>query len=226
MKNHSTLFYCLSLSLLVTGCANKKCVGEDKHDGLFNALTCDYESDIIALQSTLDNKTLERNRLFHNYQRLIAKTLNKQGKIDALNQNIQEIEQNMNAVSALFQKVKSAESNPIDLLKLKQKLRTLNNTLVKKAIYFEVKDAVATKKKLTVTHKKNSYIEASKKTPHQDFSQMYQEDINKDKEIKLSLSSDISNISTKLNGTNIAQMENEFKQLMVKLEKYNQSKSL
>jgi len=102
MKKNSTLLYILTLTILSTGCSNKKCTGPNAHDGLYNALTCDYDNNIQVLALKLDTKTLERNQLFHNYQRLIAQVTNKQSQIKQLEEEILLIENDMKSVLTLM----------------------------------------------------------------------------------------------------------------------------
>ena len=182
-KNNTTLLYLLALSLLSTGCANKKCAGSNAHKGLYNALTCNYEESIQELQVNLDSKTIKRNRLFHNYQRLIAKTTNQQDKINQLEQEITLIDNDIASFETLFNNVKNSKNNTLAVLKLKSKLKKLNMDILNKSTFFDIDDALFTNKKLLVDSDKKRYAEAYNNNALSDkkYAQAYNQDLLKDK---------------------------------------------
>jgi len=253
MDKKSTLIYILTLSVLSTGCSNKKCVGSTAHKGLYNAITCNYEHNIQALEVKLDGKTLERNQLFHNYQRLIAKTTNKQDKINQLDQEIQLIENEMESVLSIVNNIKNKETsvNAMAVLKLKSKLKSLNMNILNKSTFFDIDDALYTNKKLLVASDKPKYIEgynknvlkdkvyaeaynknllketkyaeAFEKNPKETFARAYQKDIEKDKKIRTALSSKIKNIQNALSGSTISSNQDSITKLMEEIKKYKNS---
>ena len=161
MEHKSTLVYILTLSILSTGCSSKKCVGPTAHKGLYNAITCNYDNNIQELAVKLDGKALERNQLFHNYQRLIAQTTNKKDKINQLDKEIQLIENEMESVLKIVSNIKNKQTsiNAIAVLKLKAKLKSLNMNILNKSTFFDIDDALYTNKKLLVASDKPKYVE-------------------------------------------------------------------
>ena len=140
----------LGFSILSTGCSSKKCIGKGSHDGLINALTCNYDLNIQELTLKLDEKTLERNRLFNDFQRLIAKVTNKNGAISQLDQEIKTVDGDLTSINQLVQTMNknSSTTSAISILKLKQKLKKLNMDILNKSTFFDLEDAEFTKNEL------------------------------------------------------------------------------
>ena len=182
-KHNSTLLYLLTLSILSTGCSTKKCAGPNAHKGLYNALTCNYEESIQELQVDLNSKTIKRNRLFHNYQRLIATTTNKQNKINKLEEEISLIDQDITSFETLFNSVKDSKNSALSILRLKAKLKKLNMDILNKSTFFDIEDALFTNKKLLVNSDKQRYAEAYNNNSLSDkkYAQAYNQDLLKDK---------------------------------------------
>lgn len=185
MKKNSTLFYVLAISILSSGCSNKKCVEVNAHEGLYNALTCNYDSNIQELEVQINAKMLIRNKLFHNYQRLIAQTTNKQDKINQLNQDIHLIENDINSILTLVNNIKTQKAtvSSIDILKLKTRLKKLNMNILNKSTFFDVEDALYTNKKLLVASDKQIYAQAYDKNllENKTYAQTYDKNLLEDK---------------------------------------------
>jgi hypothetical protein len=183
MRKRTTILYLLMASILSTGCSSKKkCVGENVHKGLFNALTCDYDSNIQELEVSLNSKTIERNQLFHNYQRLIAKTTNKQANINQLDQEIIAIDESILSIEGLVNNMKESKSNALNVLKLKSRLKKLNMNILNKSTFFDIDDALFTNKKLLVSSDKQVYAKAYTKDLLEDkkYARAYSKDLLKD----------------------------------------------
>jgi len=163
MKKDLTLLTILGISILWTGCAQKRCVGPGAYDGLINAVTCDYEQNIKELQTKLNKKTLHRIKLFHEFQRLIAIKTGKTKKLEQLKAEIEQIENDLNPIKDILTKVDDIkyQANPLDIIKLKQRLSSLNMDILNKSTFFSVADASFTNQKLlastdTTTYAKNN----------------------------------------------------------------------
>jgi hypothetical protein len=179
----------VGFSILSTGCASKKCVGKEAHEGLMNALMCNYDLNIQELTLKLDEKTLERNRLFNNFQRLIAKVTNKKGVINQLDQEIKTVDGDLTAINQLVQKMNNNSSNTsaITIVKLKQKLKKLNMDILNKSTFFDLEDAEFTKNELLtkddLSNEKyaRAYIE---NTSNEKYAKAYNENTSNEKYAK------------------------------------------
>ena len=183
MKNNLIISYILTLSLLYSGCSNKrKCIDKNSHDGLYNALTCDYQANIEKLEFTLSEKIIIKTQLFYNYQRLIAEVTNKQERINVLNQEILNIDKEINAIQLLVQSVHKSEIKGLTVLKLKSRLRQLNMNILNKSTFFDIKDALFTNKKLLVSNDKQKYAQAYDKNllNNKEYALAYNKDLLKD----------------------------------------------
>jgi len=180
-------------SILSTGCSTKKCVGEDAHKGLYNALTCNYEDNIQKLEVHLNEKTIKRNKLFHNYQRLIAQTTNKQERIHQLEQEILTIDQSINSIESLFRNLKGSKVNALSILKFKSKLKQLNMDILNKSTFFDIDDALFTNKKLLVSSDKQLYAQAYNSNSLKDkkYAMAYNKDLLKDKKYAQAYNKDL-----------------------------------
>jgi len=140
----------LGFSILSTGCASKKCVGEGAHDGLINAVMCNYDLNIQELTLKLDQKTLERNKLFNEFQRLIAKVTKKNGVIEKLDQEIKTVDGDLSSINNLVATMNKngSTTSAITILKLKKRLNKLNMDILNKSTFFDLEDAEFTKNEL------------------------------------------------------------------------------
>jgi hypothetical protein len=180
-------------SILSTGCSSKKCAGDNAHKGLYNALTCNYDENIHKLEVNLNAKTIKRNQLFHNYQRPIAKTTNKQENINKLEQEISAIDQSIRSIESLFTKLKSSKGNALSILKFKSKLKQLNMNILNKSTFFDIDDALFTNKKLIVSSDKQVYAQAYNNNSLKDkkYAQAYNQDLLKDKKYAQAYNKDL-----------------------------------
>ena len=154
-------------------------MGKNAHDGLYNALTCNYEDNIQILELSLNTKTIERNQLFHNYQQLIAKTTHKEEIIHELNQEISTITNSITNIQKLLVTVQNSKVQALSILKLKTKLKQLNLDILNKSTFFDVEDALFTNQKLVV------------KSDTQKYAKAYHQNLLKDKAYKESYSKDL-----------------------------------
>jgi len=193
MKTKSTLLYIITASILSTGCSSKKCVGEEAHKGLYNALTCNYDENIHSLKSTLNAKTIKRNRLFHNYQRLIAQTTNKQENINKLEQEILAIDHSIRSTEQLFHQIKQSKANALTVMKFKSKLKQLNMNILNKSTFFDIDDALFTNKKLISSSDKQVYAQAYNNNSLKDkkYAQAYNKDLLEDKKYAQAYNKDL-----------------------------------
>ena len=67
----------LIATLLFVGCSQKECTNSP-YNGIYNALSCNYEERIDSLHNKLTNSELENLQLFTSYQKLNAKVNNKE----------------------------------------------------------------------------------------------------------------------------------------------------
>jgi len=178
MKKQTIVLSLVSLAIISTGCSNKKCVGENSHDGLYNALTCNYEENIEVLELSLNEKVLERNKLFHNYQRLISQTTNKQHIITKLNQEISSITGNITSIQNLIKNAETSKASALTILRLKTELKKLNMDILNKSTFFDVEDALFSNQKLLVNTDTLQYAEGYKTNLLKD--EKYKESYNKD----------------------------------------------
>lgn len=141
----------ITLTLITTGCSNRKCVGPQAHNGLYNALTCDYDANIVELKIELDQKTLERNKLFHEYQRLIAEVTNQTEKLNNLNKEVKLIEDDISSIETLLTNIKNknGKGTLLTVAKLKSKLKRLNHDILNKSTFFDLEDAEYTNQEFT-----------------------------------------------------------------------------
>ena len=163
MKKKLTILTLISTSLFWTGCAKKRCIGPGSHDGLINALTCDYNQNIKELKSKLDEKSLHRSKLFHEFQRLIAIKTGKTEQLDQLKAEIAQIESDLNPAKALLSKIDNIkyQANPLDIVRLKQRLSSLNMNILNKSTFFSVKDATLTNIKLLEDMDRQHYVKSN-----------------------------------------------------------------
>ena len=96
----------LILSLLfLTGCHKRECLTNDAYNGLYNALTCDYESRLITLDNRISEKALNNLQLFTAYQELVAKVSQKEKELVQYQRNIQETDAMLNEIEQNLEKM-------------------------------------------------------------------------------------------------------------------------
>ena len=49
--------FLFTIVILNQGCTKQTCLEKDVHNGLYNALTCDYQSRVIQLKKTIINNS-------------------------------------------------------------------------------------------------------------------------------------------------------------------------
>jgi len=94
--------YISTVTLLFHGCAYRECSGEDSHEGIFNALTCNYDEKITKLKEVLSEEKAKELKLFNAYQRLIAEVNNKRGELEAFDNSVRTIEEELVALKFLL----------------------------------------------------------------------------------------------------------------------------
>jgi septal ring factor EnvC (AmiA/AmiB activator) len=224
-------------------------VGPQAHSGLYNALTCDYKASIADLKIELNNKTLERNKLFHEYQRLIAQVTNQTEKLNRLNHEVKLIEDDISSIEMLLTKVKNknAKGSLLTVSKLKSKLNKLNHDILNKSTFFDLDDAEFTSKKLlenndnikyASTNQNNAskykqYVatnqnDASKykqyvATNQNEFKQAYTKDLKQDKDIRVLLSSKIKTLHNAITSDNITTSTATIDTLINEIKQYKDS---
>lgn len=127
------------LPLILTSCATKKC-GPNDYGGLYNALTCDYSTRIIELETTLSAEKAKELKLFNAYQKLIARVTKQEHLVQAYRDSIFNIENDVLQIERELQRVASQKYTKQDIRKLKNSLVKIRKDIIVKQIRFKSKD--------------------------------------------------------------------------------------
>jgi len=107
----------LSISILsLNACNRKECLSNNAYNGLYNALTCDYEARIASINSNISDTELKNIELFTAYQELIAKVTHQEEELSHYKQSIQNTENLMKKIELKIEKIET-QQNTKDLLK-------------------------------------------------------------------------------------------------------------
>jgi len=226
------------VSLLWVGCASKKC-GPDDYDGVVNALLCDYDAMHEERKQELYSKTLERNKLFYKFQSLISIITGKTEELNALQEQILGIENDLSSIDALLAKLDSKRVDSSTITQLKKHLKKMNRDILNKSTFFSVADASYTNMKLLENSDKQKFAKAysndktdnlkyakaynNKNLNGVKFAEAYIEDIENSKKIKIALSKKIDKLSDSINSENISDKKSLLAELMVDVENYKDS---
>ena len=225
----------LVVSLLWVGCSSKKC-GPNDYDGLFNAILCDYEGMNKDRKQELYTKTLEKNKLFHKFQMLIALVTKKEEKLTALQEQISEIENDLSVVNNLLSKVNKNKVNSNTIVQLKKRLKKMNRNILNQSTFFSVEDASYANVKLLENSDKQKFAKAygqentdklkyaqaynKKSLDGTKFAKAYNQDMENSKKIKIALSQKISKLSDVIDSENISSKKTLLTELMSDVENY------
>ena len=228
----------LVVSFLWLGCSSKKC-GSNDYDGLFNAILCDYEGMHKGIKEELYTKTLERNKLFHKFQILIALVTKKEEKLTALQEQTLEIENDLSVVNNLLSSVNNNNVNSNTIVQLKKRLKKLNRNILNQSTFFSVEDASYTNVKLLENSDKQKFAKAygqenkeklkyaqaynKENLDGTKFAKAYNQDIENNKKLKVALSQKISRLSDAIDSKNISSKKNLLAELMSDVENYKES---
>jgi len=223
---------------LWVGCASKKC-GPNDYNGLGNALFCDYDAMEKVRKTELRHKVLERNKLFHRFQWLIAEVIGKKENLNLLQKQVSEIDDELREMKVLLLKVDSSKSNLSKIVSLKKSLLKMKRNMLTKRTFFTPKEASATKLALIENADSLQYAKAFNTDNLNDiryakvystdnlngvkFSKAYEKDVENDQEIRVVLSKKINKLSNEINNENISTKRSLLVELMNEVEDYNNS---
>ncbi len=224
--------------LLWVGCASKKC-GPDDYDGLVNALLCDYDAMYEDRKQELYTKTLKRNRLFYEFQTLIALVTGKKEELEALQKQVSEIESDLDNINTLLAKVDSSKMDSMAISELKKSLKKINRDILSKSTFFSVADASYTNVQLLENSDKQRFAKAYgndkvdklkyAKAYNKEglngikFAEAYTEDIENSKKIKIALGKKIEKLSDSITSENISDKKSLLVELMSDVKNYKNS---
>jgi len=99
------IFTIFLLSTLFSGCHQRKCLDKNAYNGLYNALTCDYEGRIQELESNITQYELKNDNEIKSYHRLLNEVTYKEREVENYNTSIEELDILINDIDNTLDKV-------------------------------------------------------------------------------------------------------------------------
>jgi len=159
MKN-SILITTLSISILFfTSCNKKECFSKNSYNGLYNALTCDYEARLNSIINSISDEKLKNIELFTAYQELIAKVTNKEQELSEYKQNIQNTDNLIKEIELEIENMDTKQDTQGLLKKIRYQVISMKKNITTQQPKFSNSDIHFAKNKI-----KNKQVKKTKKT--------------------------------------------------------------
>jgi len=150
----------LTISILSLNACNKKaCLSNNAYNGLYNALTCDYEARISSIHSNISDTKLRNIELFTAYQELIAKVTHKEEELSHYKQSIQNTENLMKKIELEIEKMDTQQNTKDLLKKIRYQVISMQENIKTQQPKFSTSDIQFTKNRI-----KDKKIKETKKT--------------------------------------------------------------
>ena len=88
----------LLLTLLLNGCHQRKCLDKNAYNGIYNALTCDYEGQIEELEGNITQHELKKNEEQKTYLELLDEVNQQEKEVEEYKSTIQELDTLINEI--------------------------------------------------------------------------------------------------------------------------------
>ena len=159
MKN-LLLISTLSVSVLfLASCNRKECLSKSAYNGLYNALTCDYQSRINSMRTHTSDEKLKNVELFTAYQELLAKVTHKEEELSKYKQNIQNTDDLIKEIELEIKQMKTKHNTKGLLKKIRYQVISMKENIKTPQPKFTNSDIRFAKKQI-----ENKKIKKTKKT--------------------------------------------------------------
>lgn len=150
-----TLISTLITSLLLfSGCHKRECLSNDAYNGLYNALTCNYEERINSLSSNISKEELQNRRLFTAYQELIAEVTNKEAQLARYKQTIQNSDKLLQEITYALNQIDTKQNTKNLLGKIRHKVIAMRDNISTEQPKFSPHDIQYAKKQIKLNRVK------------------------------------------------------------------------
>ena len=165
----------LSISILFfTSCSNKECLSQQNpYNGLYNALTCDYEARLNSITNSTSDEKLKNIELFTAYQELVAKVTNKEQELAEYKQNIQNTDYLIKKIELEIENMDTKQDTQGLLKKIRYQVISMKNNITTPQPRFSNRDIHFAKNKI-----KDKQVKKTKKI------KLAEEFLNKNNESK------------------------------------------
>jgi len=94
--------------LLFNGCNKRECLSKESYNGIYNALTCNYQKQIDKLEESISNEELVKSKQFMEYQELLAESSHREEELNRYKEKIETIE---NLIAEIKLNLKKLDTN-------------------------------------------------------------------------------------------------------------------
>lgn len=182
--NKSTTSIFIIIFIFIAGCNKKVCPSKDVYNGLYNALTCDYEQRISLLSHNASNEELKSLKLFTAYQELMAQVTNREEELSTYKVNIYKADNILSEIETSIEQIDTKQNTKTLLRKIRYQVITMRNNINTHQPKFSNEDIHFTKKHLEPQ-------QVTEKNLHQAYKKSYQDSLNVQKNIHHNLNESI-----------------------------------
>jgi len=172
--------------LIFEGCNKRACLSQNSYNGIYNALTCNYQSRIDNLEESISNEELIKAKQFMEYQELLAEVNNREKEIVEYKSNIKIVEKLIEEIEINLNSLDTKDDVQPILYKIRYQVISMRNKMKIKQPYFKQSDI-----RMAQKHIKNNSI---KKHKLKDYNKKYQNNIQVQKKIEKRLTKSIKKI--------------------------------
>jgi len=170
----SFIFYSILVGILFIfqACHKKTCSKEDTYDGLYNALTCDYQKHITTLKKDISNEEVKESQQSIEYQELLVKHNQQKEEFVDAQKNIQDLEFLISDIKENLNRLDTKQATKPLLKKIRYQIITMQKKIKLNIPKFKQSDIryakkILKSKKLTKRLKQSiKEIIASEKVNH------------------------------------------------------------
>lgn len=159
MKNFIPISILFISTFFLTACNKKVCLSENPYNGLYNALTCDYEARIDSIDQNTSEEQLKNLELFKAYQELLAKVSNKEKELSAYKQSIKNTEKLIKEIEFEIENMDTKQNTQNILQKIRYQVISMKKNMNTQEPIFTKSDIQFAKKSI-----KNINIKKTRKT--------------------------------------------------------------
>jgi len=178
----------LIFMLMFTACANKKCETADAYNGLYNALTCDYEAHIETLNTNVNK--LDTVAQFNAYQELLAKVNHKENELALYKQKIAETDALYDEIEANIEKMDTKLHTKKLLKRIKSQVISMRDNINHYQPYYNHEEIKLAKKYIESNQEKSDQTTQLAKAfvkKHTDVTVAYNKNYQKNRETQKEL---------------------------------------